>query len=331
MRFFGFQWHITDRCNLRCVHCYQDIFSNERELGIEYLKSFADKIFGSNIATKIAVNITGGEPLFYPHISELLGHLNSYKNCSEINIITNGTYITDELISKIKSLQKIKYIKISIESATSSINDRIRGINNLKLVTDNLERFKKTKKEILIMMTLASYNYREIENMVDYIERHSLSGIIFERFVPIGSGREIKGEFLKCYEWESAVENILRISNLNLRPEEVIQYKAFWLLRGRKGYKLRGALCNLGKGSMALMPDGSVYPCRRYNKKIADLKFMTFEEIISILSQYDIKNLKKNLKGDTCAICGFEDCSGCRALVYALTGNEYGDDLQCFL
>ena len=29
-RTFNFQWHITDRCNLRCHHCYQSEYSQEQ-------------------------------------------------------------------------------------------------------------------------------------------------------------------------------------------------------------------------------------------------------------------------------------------------------------
>ncbi len=331
MRTFGFQWHITDRCNLRCLHCYQDIFSKEREKDIKILKQYAEKIFGSGITEKVSVNITGGEPLLYPHITELLQHINNFDSCSEINIITNGTYIDDELVSLLRTLAKIRYIKISVESADPAVNDRIRGKENLKTVTKNLEKFRSTGKEILIMMTLASYNYRDIDRMLGYIEQNSLMGAIFERFVPLGNGRDIKGEFLKRYEWKSAIENILRAAKIGLEPEEIIQYKAFWLLSGKRGYRLKGALCNLGKVSMALMPDGSVYPCRRYNKKVADLNNMSFRDIIKVLSQYEIRNIRKNLSGDICGLCGFEECAGCRALVYAVTGDEYGDDLQCFL
>ncbi|MCX7957545.1 MAG: radical SAM protein [Deltaproteobacteria bacterium] len=331
MEFFGFQWHITDRCNLRCLHCYQDVFSRERERDIKTLKSYAEKIFLSGVAERIAVNITGGEPLLYPDIIELLEYINDFNSCSEINIITNGTFINDELISVIKSLPKVRYLKISIESPDEKINDRIRGQGNLKEVTENLEKFRQTKKDILIMMTLASYNFRETLGMVEYVRNNSLSGVIFERFVPLGNGKRLKGEFLKRYEWKSVIEDILRISGVGLNPEEVAQYKAFWLLSGREKMYLRAALCNLGQDSMALMPDGSVYPCRRYNKKVADINDESFENIVKVLSLYEIKNIKSRLSGEICGLCGFEDCVGCRALVYAITGDESEDDLQCFL
>ncbi len=331
MRFFGFQWHITDRCNLRCSHCYQEIFSNKRELSLDELKQFVDKIFGTPIAQKIVVNITGGEPFFYPQIAELLSYINGFDTCSEINIITNGTFINERLILSIKSLNKIRYIKVSIESPDEITNDRIRGKDSLKIVTDNLEKFKMAGKEIIIMMTLASYNFRDIEKMIDYAVIHNLSGVIFERFIPLGNGNKMRESYLKKDEWKSVIADILRIIKSDLDPDDLIEYKAFMLLKKRRGFELKGALCNLGRESMALMPDGSIYPCRRYNKKIADIKNDSIKRILQILSGYDLKKIKKRLRGDTCGLCGLKDCIGCRALVYALTGDEYGDDPQCFL
>lgn len=331
MRRFGFQWHITDRCNLRCLHCYQDAYSDENEQGIDTLKRFADKIFGSSKVGRVSVNITGGEPLLYPHISELLTHIEGFDTCEEISIITNGTFISQNLIESIFSLKKIRYIKISIESADPLVNDRIRGRKNLKSVTENLARFKMTGKEILIMMTLASYNFRGVADMVRYVRENGLAGLIFERFVPLGRGTGLRTEYLKRYEWKSAVSKILNVAGLDLISEDVVQYRAFWLVNERGRLFIKGALCNLGRGSMALMPDGSIFPCRRYPKKIADLKYEDLGSIMRKLSDYDRSRIKDRLSGEGCALCGFAECTGCRALTYAITHKENGDDLQCYL
>lgn len=39
---FYFQWHITDACNLRCSHCYQENYSPNSELLLQDLKTIAD-------------------------------------------------------------------------------------------------------------------------------------------------------------------------------------------------------------------------------------------------------------------------------------------------
>ena len=41
---FNFQWHITEKCNLRCTHCYQEDYSSADEMSFEELKSVADRL-----------------------------------------------------------------------------------------------------------------------------------------------------------------------------------------------------------------------------------------------------------------------------------------------
>ncbi|NHZ87011.1 MAG: hypothetical protein GWP19_14255, partial [Planctomycetia bacterium] len=42
---FYFQWHINERCNLRCAHCYQEEYNKTPELTLSHLKKTADQIF----------------------------------------------------------------------------------------------------------------------------------------------------------------------------------------------------------------------------------------------------------------------------------------------
>ena len=41
---FYIQWHITDRCNLRCPHCYQEEYNSKSELSLIDLHKIADQI-----------------------------------------------------------------------------------------------------------------------------------------------------------------------------------------------------------------------------------------------------------------------------------------------
>ena len=67
---FHIQWHITDRCNLRCKHCYMysgKAYSNELSLDQwkEIIKSYID-----NEGREII--FCGGEPLILKNFSELI-------------------------------------------------------------------------------------------------------------------------------------------------------------------------------------------------------------------------------------------------------------------
>lgn len=288
MKSFGFQWHITDRCNLRCVHCYQDTFAPLPSENISNLKSLADRIFKSLPDSRISVNLTGGEPLLVPYLFELIDHLQGFENLEEIHLITNGTVATAEVLEGIRRSEKIRYLKVSMESGIHEVNDMIRGVGNLAKVSDNVLRYQqKTEKPVVLMVTLGGYNLDTIEETVRYAGFIRASGIIFERFIPLGHGRKLDSQVLSADEWSQAVASIARASKTGADPRALASYRAFWLwLDSEKSEKLQGALCNLGDESMALMPDGTVYPCRRLPVSVGNALSEPFSKILSHLKDY---------------------------------------------
>lgn len=76
---FDFQWHITDTCNLRCRHCYQEQFISGNELDLSALKLVTDKICSYLNATgrKTVINVTGGEPLLKDELHSFLTYLDN--------------------------------------------------------------------------------------------------------------------------------------------------------------------------------------------------------------------------------------------------------------
>lgn len=327
---FGFQWHLTDRCNLRCAHCYQDAFDGSRELAPAALRRLADRVFGALAPRPVSVNLTGGEPLLLPGFFDLVAHLHGFANLAEAHIITNGTVADDETLARIAASPRIGALKISLEAADAAANDAVRGRGNFDRVTANLERFRRTGKLLVVMLTLARYNAGRIAEAVRWARGAGLHGIIFERFVPLGRGRRLAAEVLTAADWRGAVAAIAAAAGLEAEPEDLLPYRAFWLgLAPGEADPLRGALCNLGDESMALMPDGDVYPCRRLPVPLGNALAEPFADILPRLARFSMDALRPRLSGLRCGYCGVADCAGCRALAYALTGDYLADDPQC--
>ncbi|MFH1234299.1 MAG: hypothetical protein V1493_01680 [Candidatus Diapherotrites archaeon] len=75
---FHFQWHITEKCNLKCRHCYSDPEFLKKELSTDELLAlfgqYLEMIGHWGLARKNArVSISGGEPLERKGLFELLG------------------------------------------------------------------------------------------------------------------------------------------------------------------------------------------------------------------------------------------------------------------
>ena len=92
---FYFQWHLTDKCNLKCVHCYQTESSCCSELTFDELKVVADEIDFTLSKWKKdgRVAVTGGEPFVRKDVIDLLTYLEQLPHIKKLGILTNGTLI----------------------------------------------------------------------------------------------------------------------------------------------------------------------------------------------------------------------------------------------
>lgn len=320
---FSFQWHITDLCNLRCKHCYQDHFDNSRDLSIEDWNRIISDIVTTLKAlgySHLDINVTGGEPLVSPLLYPILSLLCEIDFIREINIITNGILLNSSY-SNLKNYKKVKYIKVSLEGATKDSNDLIRGRKNFDTVIGNIKEFT---NDIILMFTLTKYNYREINEMYNLAESLKVKGFMLERFIPLGTGIGMADKVLDSKEWLYVIKVIS--DWLDVYPEDLLPYKAFFI--DLQEDNILGALCNLGDEAMCLMPDGTVYPCRRLPISMGSLRVEDFSRILNRLKNFREKITNSLLKGK-CRHCQISNCIGCRALAYAITGDIYSEDLQC--
>jgi radical SAM protein with 4Fe4S-binding SPASM domain len=332
MRRFGFQWHITDICNLRCAHCYQESFW-QRPSGRGELASLAERIFSALEGTRVSVNVTGGEPLLEPHLFELLDRLHGFSSLDEVHLITNGTVASEAVVERIRSLPKVRSIKVSLEGASATVDDAIRGDGHFAAARSTIETLvSRSGKEVVLMITLARHNLAEIGGVVALARDLGAHGVIFERFVPLGRGRAVRQAVLGPEGWRAAVASIVAQAGIEADPLEMLPFRAFWLTLAPGGHDiLEGALCNLGDESMALMPDGTVFPCRRLPIPVGNAAETPFAEILARLAHYRVSAIRERLHGGLCGMCGLADCAGCRAIAAALSHDPLADDPQCIL
>ncbi len=330
---FGFQWHLTDRCNQRCSHCYQDRFDGASERPLAELCAMADRIFAAVPERPVQINLTGGEPLLLPHLAELCEHLDRYPNLEELNLITNGTLAPPELLARLAGLRSLRWMKVSVESGDPAVNDAVRGRGHLARVSQTLPRLREgAQRPVVLMVTLARYNVASVAATVDWARAQGVAGIIFERFVPLGQSRAEAAQVLGPREWSGATQAILQAAGFDdVDPADLLPFKAFWysLEEAAQDEPLEGALCNLGEGSMALMPDGTVYPCRRLPIPLGKVQDTPFEVLLARLAEHAPDAARPRLRGPLCGACAVEGCAGCRALAYALHGDLSADDPQC--
>lgn len=327
MRTFGFQWHITNHCNIRCRHCYQNDFTNKQDLDTRTIKNIIDTITSTLHDHAISVNLTGGEPFLRKDFFEILEMLSRQHNIQEIYIITNGTILDDLIIQKLTIYDKLKGIKISLEGSTPELNALIRNHDTYEKIIETIQRIVSRSLPVLLMFTLGSYNHHDVLGMLELARDLGVSGAILERFVPLGRGMSMADQYLKKEEWLTIIKKCINYLDLGIPPYDFLPYRALWV-NYQNDVSVQGAKCNLGDDSMALMPNGDVYPCRRLPIAIGNIVRDDFRIILDKLRSYR-DEFDRGLEG-MCRDCPVTGCIGCRALAYALTGDVRSEDPQCY-
>ncbi len=328
---FHIQWHITNLCNLRCAHCYQDDFSKERDLDWRGLKKVSDNLLTtlSEWNQSGCIHLTGGEPLLKPEWIPLLQYLEQSSPVEELGIITNGLLLTQEIAGKLSSFTKMKKIKISLDGAHAETNDSIRGrgvfertLQNIAMIT-NEHRF-----EVILMFTVMKGNLMELPSFFKLSQDLGVNGFIVERFIPWGRGRERMDEVLGKEEWRQMHQMLSGLFSID-EESSFLPYQAFQVSFAGDEPELSGAPCVIGKDGLCILPDGDVFPCRRFPIPVGNLLETPLTQIWNESEILEKLRQKAFLKGK-CGRCDIKDCRGCRSLALALTGDYLGEDPHCW-
>lgn len=343
-RNFYFQWHLTERCNLRCRHCYQNTEEYQQHITLEDFELVLDRIGTAlkkwNWGGRIA--LTGGEPLVIKSFRALVERLDEQPWLSFFDILSNGTLIDESTAAWLASLHRLRRIQISLDGATASSHNRIRGEEAFESALRGMRNLRKHGVDISIMFTLFRSNLDQIENILELAHREEAETISIERLVPIGRGQELMEELLTPEEIQKAY---LKIWNLSKKYYEmgyslkILKFRTLWAAidpthahsqKDLPGTLQLGASCSIGFDSLCIMPDLTVLPCRRLPIPIGNLREDTLFKIwYSSPLLWKIRN--KDMLEGKCRNCDLKAiCGGCRAVTYSLTGDILGADPQCF-
>lgn len=113
-------FHIVKPCNMKCKFCYATF----EDMHVGKQMSYHDAV---SIVSKLKeagvekITFAGGEPMLYKHLDPLIGYAKSLGITT--SIITNGTLITAEWLSKMKP--HLDWIGVSIDSLNQPTNELI--------------------------------------------------------------------------------------------------------------------------------------------------------------------------------------------------------------
>ncbi len=198
-------WNVTQRCNLKCVHCYSrsEDKSYERELstdqGLKLLDDLAS--FGSPV-----ILFSGGEPLIRPDILTLIRH--ATKLGMRAVLSTNGTLIDREMSLALKDIG-LSYVGISLDGL-KEVHDSFRGVKGtFEKAMRAIEHCKSAGLKVGLRFTINKRNFQEIDGIFDLVEEQKIPRICFYHLVYAGRGADLMNEDLDHHQTRKVVDLIM--------------------------------------------------------------------------------------------------------------------------
>jgi AdoMet-dependent heme synthase len=155
-------WEVTDKCNLSCVHCFYNANSKK---AAELTTDEALNVIGQLSALGVfEVYLIGGEPLLRDDWRVLVKSLRDHR--MQVGIISNGTLIDRETARDLARL-KVKWVQVSIDGASASTHDAVRGIPGAWDKSVNAIRFLKAENiRTYVSFVPTKINFRDVKNAV---------------------------------------------------------------------------------------------------------------------------------------------------------------------
>ncbi len=333
-RVLRLQWHITERCNFRCSHCYQDSQNSEeldfRQL-IQVMDQYKDLLKnwkgGPEKPARGHINVTGGEPFIRHDFLDLLELFAGNRRHFSHAILSNGSFIDRKMAKRLRQL-RTSFVQVSIEG-TEETHNRVRGAGNYGQAVSALKNLVKEGVRAIISFTAHRDNYREFTDVARLGRRLKVSRVWADRLIPYGNALnmvdkllspEETQEFFGIMEKARPVGVWSRFQRTKVSMERALQFQ----VGGGRPYR-----CTAGDSLITVQPNGDLYPCRRMPVPVGNLMEHPLEELY-----YDselFRALRGHCVSEGCETCFYSELcrGGLKCLSLAVTGDPFKADPGC--
>lgn len=234
---------LTSACNLRCHGCWVAAGSPPQSLGQEEVDAIIAA--GKRHHCRFFI-LLGGEPLVYPHLWDIPArHADCY-----FQVITNGTYLTEEVADRIRALGNVSPL-VSLDGWEQE-NDQRRGPGVFAAAMEGIDRLRKRKVLFGVATTVTAANLAEVAHD-DYVKHMVRCGAIYLWYYiyrPVGSDPSPQ----LALDSRQMIEFRARLLDLR-RRHPIVLIDTYWDGEGR-------AVCPAALGmGYQIGPTGGVEPC----------------------------------------------------------------------
>ncbi|MBF0593111.1 MAG: radical SAM protein [Nitrospirae bacterium] len=289
--------HITSWCNLHCSHCYTPSNGSRAEIDVATIERLLQEAANCGFRQFI---VTGGEPLTYSQLEQLLVIFASNRNRG-MNIVlrTNLTIdISDALLRSIALA--FDQVVPSVDGNEQTHNQR-RGEGTYRRLVENMERYQRIaasqsgsgELSVACVMRSDDINGEPGQSVRELAERLEVRRIRFRPLLPLG----------RAAQWDEPLmcEGLLQ----HISPDEMLE-SDFQPLTS----------CGLGQ-NLHVESDGNAFPCYALlqphtligNVNTHELKALLASEAFMCLARSTVDTISKCKECQYRYLCG----GSCRA------------------
>lgn len=260
------QWKVTNKCNLKCAHCYLGELTH-KELTSEELMNIATKIANSNI---MEVTITGGEALLVKSLPDIVKLL--IDNEISVNIFTNAILLDKfekELSEKMgySPVSKLNFF-ISVDGLKDT-HDQIRGKGTFEKTINNISMVVKKGYKVTTNTVLSMMNHMDVPSLYEMLFDIGVYKIQISNLIVSGNAskdmlltKELKAQFLDRLK-ESLIKKDEGGKLLYAEmPDDGYQSDVYLIDKDNKTYlQKEDWKCSAGIGKATVDYNGEVYCC----------------------------------------------------------------------
>lgn len=239
-------YEITNTCNLSCKHCMNQS-SKESFSGLSIQDSLAliNEMYDVGVRS---LYISGGEPLTYLHIDQVL------RFCKEkgfkLSMATNGVLAQQHIDTIVECVQDIS---VSLDGV-GTVHDDFRSMPGMFDIVEKTFATLRGKVNIIVSTVIWKGNKNSLEDIVDFVYKAGASQINFSYLVPIG--RAVSSNI------HIAKEDYHLIKEKIIQLQEKYADKDFLILFRRSNRITENSLeCAGGSMIMHVTASGKIAPC----------------------------------------------------------------------
>lgn len=327
------QWHITDKCQKKCRHCYVGK-RNVREMELVNIEQIVSDLikYGTNNDVDYEFYITGGDPLLHKNCYDVFSLFK--ENKLSYSIMCNPEAIDTVVIDKLSKLD-VKSIQFSIDGMEKT-HDNIRGNGSFKELMRAIDQVKMADIKIGLMFTLYEFNINDLFEVMHLANCLQVDRFSFDIGIGIGNAKE------NCLKMVSPSQ-IIQILNDYIVEKQLIKEKGTKTFFEEKcnlinAIRMEQGIfscpqeeniiifdgCQMGVNNFVIDVNGDVLGCRRlgeasYCGNLLETGIEQIWKCSSFLKKQRTKVLTKN----NCKDCDARNwCQGCEAYEHAAADKE---------